>query len=84
MTKEEFIKKYGDVKVRFFDYYKYVFTFKAMLPDGNKLICSVGGDADDIYKLEVSDEEISVRELDPNSGMVYSKDGVILGSFYDW
>ena len=82
MTKEEFIAKYGDVKVRFSNYYKYEFVFWGTLPNG-RLVCSFGGEPDDIYKCEVTTEETTVREIEPNYGKVYSEDGVELESFLE-
>ncbi len=51
MTKEEFIAKYGDVKVRFSNYYKYEFVFWGTLPNGraerlcmlSRMLCSANG-----------------------------------------
>lgn len=64
MDYKEFIKKYGKHKVRFGGYYKYKFMFSNQ--DG--LIVYVGGNSDDIYKLDVEvDKEYTVEELEPDS-----------------
>lgn len=83
MTKQEFITKYGDVKVKFNSYYKFTFTFKSTLPDGKILYCDCGSNSDDIYRMEVqADFEESVNVLDPYAGRVY--DGTKeIESFYD-
>jgi hypothetical protein len=39
MTKEEFIDKYGDVKVKFSSHYKYEFTYSGTTSEGNVIIC---------------------------------------------
>lgn len=84
MTKDEFFQKYGDVKVKFCSYYKFAFTYEAQLPDGKRLTCCFGGNADDIYKREVSnDKEKTVSNLDPHTGSVY-EDGQEIEEFYDY
>ena len=66
MSKEEFIKQYGEEKVKFSSYYKYSFTFK----NENVSVC-VGENADDIYRLEVdADKEYLVKDLDFNGALV--------------
>ena len=72
MTKEEFFEKYGDVKVTFSSYNKFTFTFSKVLSDGKKIVVEVGGNSDDIYRMEVSSGvEEFVRDLEPYSGSVY-------------
>jgi len=84
ITREEFLNDYGDVKVRFNSYYKFAFRYSASLPNGNLLSVSCGGNADDIYKLNVTaDGEMTAREIDPYSGCVI-RDGEVVCSFYDY
>jgi hypothetical protein len=84
MTKEDFIEKYGEVKVKFSSYYKYTFSFSGELSDGGKICVSYGGCSDDIYRYEVSaDYEETVKSVYPCSGSVY-KDGEEIDSFYDY
>jgi hypothetical protein len=83
MTKDEFITKYRDVKVTFASYYKYTFNFIATLPNGDKLVVSAGGDADDIYRWEVTTDPEPVILLDPYCGSVV-RDGVTVEEFYDY
>ena len=80
MTIEEFIAKYGDVKVKFAYYYKYTFTYAGTCKDGNAIYVDVGGDSDDIYGLDVGTNEVSIENLGIVCGRV-SKDGVTLESF---
>ncbi len=54
MTKEEALKTYGDVPCRFSSYYKYDFAFRGIAADGAKVAIHIGGNSDDIYRLEVS------------------------------
>lgn len=63
----EFIKKHGNEKVKFKGYYKYRFRF------GNEsgLQIYVGGQHEDIYKLEVAaDKEYTVSDLEPGSAYI--------------
>lgn len=84
MTRQEFYDKYGSVKVKFSNYYKYTFTYEAMLPDGSRLTCGYGGNSGDIYRHEVgADSEEDVRNLQPYEGAVY-KDGKEIEGFYDY
>ena len=80
MTREEFIAKYGDVKVEFDYYYKYTFTYTGTCENGNDILVDVGGDSDDIYSLDVGTNEVAIKNLGIVSGSV-SKDGVYLESF---
>lgn len=62
MTYEEFIDEYGDMKVKFRSYYKYMFYFQG--PAG--FICWYGGNVYDIYKCAVeAGKEYTVKELEP-------------------
>lgn len=80
MSKEEFIKKHGDVVLKFSSYYKYVFSYTAVLGEGTKLIASVGGDSDDIYRLSVSNnEQINLRVLDADSAYLYKDNEALCG-----
>jgi hypothetical protein len=85
MTKAEFVEKYGDIKVKFANYYKYSFTFEGVLLDGNRLAVRIGGSSDDIYRQSVSaDIETTVADLSPYTGIVYKKDGEEVESFYEY
>jgi hypothetical protein len=85
MTKEEFIEKYGEVKVKFSSYYKYTFNYIGTLPDGNVISVDCGGNADYIYRYEVvPDMEESVSSIDPYAGRVRDKDYKVTDQFYDY
>jgi len=84
ITKNEFMKLYGDVIVKFTSYYKFTFTYKAVLPNGDILLVGYGGAAEDIYKYEVeADCEESVLSLDPYEGRCL-QGGKVIHSFYDF
>jgi hypothetical protein len=85
LTKEEFIEKYGQVKVKFDHYYKYSFNYTGELPDGGKILVAYGGNSDDIYKYSVSsDREETVGEIYPFMGTAYDNKGHIIDEFYEY
>ena len=74
LTKDEFYDKYGDVKVKFKSYYKYIFTFCGVLQNGNKIFACYGGHSDLIYRVDVdADYEVSISGLEPYSIAVYDQ-----------
>lgn len=83
MTRKEFIEKYGDVVVTFSSYYKYSFTYVGKLADGSMIACSVGGCHDDIYRMDVNTNPITIANLEPYSGTVTSN-GQLVDDFYDF
>lgn len=84
MTRKEFIEKYGDIEVTFSSYYKYTFTYRADLDDGSAINVSFGGNADEIYRFNVvNNDKSTVKDLDPYSGAIY-KDSKEVCSFYDY
>lgn len=83
MTKEEVLAKYGNLPLRFSSYYKYSFTFKGAADDGTVVYASLGGSADDIYKLSVtSDSVIALNDKDYSSAHV-SRNDKLLWEEYD-
>ena len=84
MTRAEFYKEYGKLKVKFSSYYKYTFTYMTTLDDGSVLTCKYGGNQYDIYRHDVAnDGEEVIEYLQPFAGTVY-KDGKEICSFYDF
>jgi len=74
MDRKAFLAKYGSVLVKFDSYYKYMFTYKGICENGDKIFVSQGGDASDIYRLTVyPDTERSIDDLYPSSGYVLSE-----------
>lgn len=88
MKKEEFLNKYGHLKVKLDMYYKYCFTFSGECEvDGKKVFVSVetGGDADSIYKDSFSTGyPETIESLDIYSGHIKEVDGEVIGEFYDY
>lgn len=84
MTRAEFYAKYGDVEVTFSRYYKFTFTYEAMLPDGKLLSVGFGGNRDEIYRHEVTTGcVVKVSSLEPYTGTVYEGTEEVEG-FYDY
>ena len=84
MTKQEFIDMYRDDIVKFHTYYKYTFTYRGVLENGDVITVSVGGGADEIYRFAVdNNDEATVLMLDPFHGEV-TRDGAMVASFYDF
>jgi hypothetical protein len=77
ITKQEFDDLYGDVEVEFTSYYKYSFTFAGDAPDGTRIALSIGGCADEIYRLDVSaGVKVKVREFWASyAGAYFGEDG---------
>jgi hypothetical protein len=50
---KEAIDKYGKVDLYFVAYYKYSFCFCGKMEDGTEVVIGLGGNANDMYKLEV-------------------------------
>jgi hypothetical protein len=85
MTAEEFLQKYGGVKVKFSSYYKYTFMYTGELPDGGRISVGYGGNADDIYRHGVgADCEETIDSVNPNQGTAYDKDGNEVDGFYEY
>lgn len=58
LTKEEVVKKFGDVELKFCRYYKYSFYYKCFELTGMyRFEASFGGSSEDIYKSEVTPQE---------------------------
>lgn len=84
MSRAQFEEKYGQCAVKFSSYYKYVFTFKAELPNGDMLYVSVGGDSSDIYRFTVTADEASVVGCMDISYASICRNGVEVECFNDW
>ena len=77
-------EKYKNEVVKFTGYYKYTFTFTAMLQNGNTLVAQVGGCADSIYTFAVSSDMIaSVDALQPYSLMEINSKGDVVDFWMD-
>jgi hypothetical protein len=78
VTKEEALEKYGRVQLHFDSYYKYFFTFRGLAYDGAVIVYSFGGDADDIYRCQVSADKPVTMADDDYSALRISKDGELI------
>ena len=75
------LEKYRDIKLKFSSYYKYSFNFIGKTDDGEEIFASVGGTADEIYKLNVDvNKEETINSLWPYH-IIVSKDG---NKIIDW
>ena len=84
MKKEEILKQYGEVRLKFSSYYKFTFTFHGVSEDGITIVANIGGDSDDIYRMDVySDKEETLHTLCPNFIDV-SKDGKSIATWDDF
>lgn len=74
-TIEEVIEKYGNIFVTFSSYYKYSFSFGADIEDGIHIGLSVGGNADDIYRLSIDNNPITIKQIYDSMGIsfIYAK-----------
>lgn len=80
VTREQFIEKYGDVKVKFTYYYKYSFSYKS---EDGKITVGYGGSSDDIYRFTVDAlTEYTIKDLGPNWGEY--KEGDTVEEFYEY
>jgi len=57
MTKEDFIKQYGGNYFKFSSFYKFEFNFTGETVEGKPVLLNMGGDPDDVYRVEISHEE---------------------------
>lgn len=78
MTRQEFYNKYKQVIFFFKSYYKYTFTFEGEY-NGSKVTIGVGGNSDEIYRMEVTpDCPECIDQLQPFEGVCGND------SFYDY
>ena len=84
MTNNEFIDKYKDIIVTFAHYYKYTFHYKGLTLAGDVITASVGGDASDIYRLDVTNNEsFAIGALYPDVIVVRRADGTVVEEMYN-
>lgn len=84
MEKDEVMAKYGSVPLVFTSYYKYSFEFGGQSEDGTFVSCSIGGDANDIYRFQVTpDTTVLLGDLEWNSASI-TKDGKELWCEHNW
>ena len=59
MDYKEFLETFGEEIVSFSSYYKFTFIF-----NNDKISVGIGGDKDDIYRLNIDNEPIKIKNLD--------------------
>jgi hypothetical protein len=86
MTRSEFYAKYGDVVVTPDHYYKFTFSYRGTLENGDVIEVDYGGNSDQIYRFDVSVRDtIKVSQLEPYAGRVYREGNEVESeSFYDY
>jgi len=83
LSKEEVYEKFMDVPLTFTSYYKFTFNFSADV-DGYHIDVNVGGNADDIYRYDVSPESKLYLAQDQHYGLSITKDGQEVYSEYTY
>lgn len=88
-TRESFMEHFEDVSLVFDRYYKYTFTFKAVIPTPENtyiLYLDVGGVSDYIYKMEVISEfSKNYAALDGYAARLHNTaNREIVAEFNDW
>jgi len=79
LTQSEFIEKYGDIEMSFTSYYKFCFGFEGKTPTGEIVRISIGGNSDDIYRLEVRNGvNGTLKSMEPDNGTVYNSNDEIV------
>lgn len=63
ITRDEFEQRYGDVKLSFWSYYKYTFTFRGTAPDGAVIEAGYGGESGEIYRTTIAHDETRLATL---------------------
>jgi hypothetical protein len=86
MNEKTLLSDYGTVKVTFSSFYKFSFTFTGQTPEGHKLVISVGGCPDEVYRFEVvADHQKTVAslmsEVMVQVATVYDADGTVVASY---
>ena len=84
LTKKEFLDVYGEARVVFTSYYKYSFSFRGEF-NGKSIYVSVGGNADDIYRFDVTaGKEYAVKELEMSYAEVKEGKAIIAAFTEVW
>lgn len=84
LQEEQFIKKYGEVLVKFIYYYKYSFSFVGEC-EGKDIRVTVGGSGEDIYRLDVeAGKEYKIKDLGVTSACIKEKEILIEDYYSGW
>jgi len=81
MNEKELLERYGDLELEFNNYYKYYFTYYAILKH-DKLEAGCGGDKNDIYRsnlnrimtLKELNNEVPIKSVYLNDKKIYESE----------
>lgn len=73
--RDEVREKFRNVDLFFTSYYKFVFEFMGRSEEGYTVILTVGGNSDDIYRLDVNNDPEYIENFDPLSLDVFDSNG---------
>lgn len=83
LTKEEVYKKFQNVPLTFTSYYKFTFNFSADVDDYH-ISAQLGGNAEEIYRYDVSPSSELYLEQDQHYGLSVTQNGVEVYSEYTY
>ena len=84
MSKTEILNKYKDVQMVFSSYFKYSFSFTGVTKEGYKVYAEIGGNSEDIYRIEVGAGDVkTLLDLDPYYVNITNSDKVTIAMYYD-
>lgn len=85
MTLQKLLEEYGDVEVTFSHYYKYTFHFSGKTDGGRVVNVSIGGGSEDIYRMEVcNNETVKLAKIyGIHSVEVYDENGNCVAEYND-
>lgn len=83
LTKEEVYNKFQDVPLVFTGYYKFTFNFSADVDDYH-IYAQVGGNAEEIYRYDVSPNSKLYLAQDQHYGLSVTQNGVEVYSEYTY
>jgi hypothetical protein len=83
LSTHDAIELYGSVPLYFGHYYKYAFTFYGVAEDGATVSITIGGNHDDIYRLEVNAIDILYLSDQQHHYANIIKDGIELYRYYE-
>jgi hypothetical protein len=84
LSTHDVIALYGSVPLYFGHYYKYSFTFSGAAEDGAIVSITIGGDHNDIYRLEVNAHDIMYFSDEQHYSASVVKDGIEIYRYYNW
>ena len=82
LSKEEVFEEYGTVPLKFYNYYKFMFSYVGTAENGACIVYTEGGEADDVYRHQVTpettrtieDEGYCALEITLDKETIYTED----------